>query len=370
MPGIPVSFALRKFAPLALVFGAASLCPAQQYQQTNLVSDQSGVAAQTDPNLVNPWGLSRSSGSPWWASDNGTGLSTLYDGSGNAKSLVVTVPAGNPNVSSMGTPTGTLFNGTSGFALASGKPALFLFVTQDGTISGWNPGVNATSAVIEVNTWGASAFTGAAFATLPIPNGSQSTFMYVADFRKRRIQVYDSSFHHVSLMEELFDDDSLPRGFAPFNIQNIGGELYVAYARQDADKNNATGGAGMGFVDVFSPFGFFHRRLESGWWMNAPWGMAMAPGDFGIYSHDLLVGQFGSGNIAVFDPVTGAFKDLLRDANNNPITIGGLWDISFGSGAAASGSATALYFSAGPDGGTHGLFGDITPIQNTLGNAQ
>ncbi len=345
---------------------------AQQYKVTALVADQSGVATvTTDPNLVNPWGLSRSATTPWWVSDNGTGLSTLYDGTGAVKNLVVTIPTGDPNASSTGTPTGTLYNGGTGFNLASGMPAVFMFVTEDGTISGWNPGVNPTSAVIKINTKSASVFKGAAFATLPTPSGSSSTFLYVADFRKGRVQVYGSSFNHIPLFEGLFRDKFLPRGYAPFNIQNIGGELYVAFAKQDDQKHDEVDGAGKGYVDVFSPFGFLLRRLEHGSWLNGPWGLAMAPGDFGIYSHDLLVGQFGSGNIAVYDPVTGRFIDLLRDASNNPIAIDGLWDISFGSGSTTgSGPATTLYFSAGSDGEQHGIFGTITPIQNTLGNSQ
>ena len=360
---------VRTLAAAALAIGAlAPLALAQHYKQINLVADQSGVAAATDANLVNPWGLSRSSTSPWWVSDNGTGLSTLYDLNGVAKSLVVTIPTGDPSVSSTGTPTGTLFNGGTGFVLPNGKPATFLFVTEDGTISGWNGG---TSAVITVNTKSASVFKGAAFATLHIPYGSQSTFLYVADFRKARVQVYDSSFHHVALIEELFRDERLPRGYAPFNIQNIGGELYVAFAKQDAEKHDEVDGAGLGYVDVFSPFGFLLRRLEHGPWLNGPWAIAMAPGDFGIYSHDLLVGQFGSGNIAVYDPVTGVFKDTLRDASNNPIAIDGLWGLSFGSGSlTGSGPANTLYFAAGSDGEAHGLFGTITPVENTLGNGQ
>jgi uncharacterized protein (TIGR03118 family) len=359
---------VRKLATFVLTLGALPLCSsAQQYLQTNLVADQSGAAPATDPNLVNPWGLSRSSTSPWWVSDNGTGLATLYDGTGAAKSLVVTVPTGDPTVSSTGTPTGTLYNGGTGFVLPDAKPASFLFVTEDGTISGWNSGA---SAVITVNTKSASVFKGAAFANLPIPFGSQSTYLYVADFRKGHIAVYDSAFHHVPIFDELFRDEFLPRGYAPFNIQNIGGELYVTFAKQDAQKHDEVDGAGLGFVDVFSPFGFLLRRMEHGRWLNGPWALAMAPGDFGIYSHDLLVGQFGSGQIAVYDPVTGAFKDLLRNSSNNPISIDGLWGLSFGSGATNSGSATTLYFSAGSDDEAHGLFGTITPIQNTLGNSQ
>lgn len=353
-----------------LVAAACALpAVAQHYKQTNLVSDQSGVATTTDTNLVNPWGLSRSSGSPWWASDNGTGLATLYSGTGTPASLVVTIPTGDPDASSTGTPTGTVFNGTTGFTLAPGKPALFMFVTEDGTVSGWNPGVKPTTAVIEVNTKSRSVFKGAALATVNFPDEDTATYLYVADFRTGRIQVYDSNFQHVRLMEDMFRDERIPHGFAPFNIQNIGGDLYVTFAKQDDQKHDEVDGAGLGYVDVFSPLGFFERRLQHGWFLNAPWAVAMAPGDFGIYSHDLLVGNFGSGMIDVFDPATGEFKGMLNDASNHAITIGGLWDLSFGSGG-TSGSATTLYFSAGSDGEQHGLFGTITPVENTLGNSR
>jgi uncharacterized protein (TIGR03118 family) len=358
---------ISQLAAIAISISSLSAI-AQQYKVTNLVADQSGVATATDLNLVNPWGLSRSSGSPWWVSDNGTGLSTLYDGTGAAKSLVVTIPTGDPSVSSTGTPTGTVFNGSTGFVLANGKPAVFMFVTEDGTVSAWNGG---TSATIMVNTKSASVFKGAALATLPLPTGSSSTYLYVADFRKGRVQIYDSAFNHIGGSGELFRDQALPHGYAPFNIQNIGGELYVTFARQDDQKHDEVDGPGKGYVDVFSPFGFLLRRLEHNSWLNAPWGLAMAPGDFGIYSHDLLVGQFGSGNVAVYNPVTGRLIDVLRDSSNTPLAIGGLWGISFGGDSATgSGPATTLYFSAGSDGEQHGLFGTITPIQNTLGNSQ
>ena len=354
---------------LSLLSGIAVPAVAQHYKETDLVADQSGTAATlTDPNLVNPWGLSRSSGSPWWVSDNGTGLSTLYDGTGAAKALVVTIPTGDPNVSTTGTPTGTLFNGSTGFQIAANKPALFLFVTEDGTISGWNPGVNPTNAVIMVNTKSASVFKGAAFASITTQAGT-STYLYAADFRKGRVQIYDSSFKHVSGGEDAFRDESLPDGFAPFNIQNIGGDLYVAFAKQDSAKHDEVDGAGLGYLDVFTPSGHLVRRFEHGAWLNGPWAMAMASSDFGVYSHNLLVGQFGSGNIAVYDAATGRFQDMLRDASNNPIAIEGLWALSFGSGG-GSGPATSLYFSAGTGGEQHGTFGTITPVENTLGNAR
>ena len=370
MYGFPPRTCASLFALLPLCLGAfASHAGAQQYLQTNLTSDQTGVATNTDTHLVNSWGLSRGTTTPWWISDNGTGLATLYDGAGVARSLVVTIPTGDPNLSPTGTPTGTVVNTGSGFALAANTPARFMFVTEDGTISGWNPAVLPTTAVIMVNTHSASVFKGVALATIKSDSGTEMTFLYAADFRMGQIQVYDSSFHRVWMHSEAFRDDRVPAGFAPFNIQNIGGELYVTFARQDDARHDDVDGPGLGFVDVFSPSGRLLRHLQHGDWLNAPWGIVMAPGDFGIYSHDLLVGQFGSGQIAVYDPVTGRFIDLLRDSSSNPITIDGLWALSFGSGG-TSGSATALYFTAGSDDEQHGLFGTLTPIQNPLGNSQ
>ena len=358
----------------------ASPAMAQHYLQTNLTSDQSGMAANMDPNLVNPWGMSRSSGSPWWISDNGTGLSTLYNAAGVAQALVVTIPPADPSQSPTGTPTGTVFSGGASFLLAPAKPALFMFVTEDGTVSGWNPGVSPTSAVIKVNTKSASVFKGAALATVSAGSAT-ATYLYAADFRKGRIQVFDQSFNHVFWIENAFADADrdghghgddnhahIPRGFAPFNVQNIGGDIYVTFAKQDAAKHDEVDGAGLGYVEVFSPTGQFERSLEHGWWLDGPWGLAMAPGDFGPYSHNLLVGQFGSGNIAVYDPASGRFKGLLMDSSNNVITIDGLWGLSF-AGGGNNGVATTLYFTAGSDGEAHGLMGTITPVENTAGNS-
>ncbi len=336
---------------------------AQHYKQTNLVSNIPGMAAVTDSNLVNPWGLSRSSGSPWWVSDNGTGVTTLYTGTGTAIPLVVTIPPGDSS-SQTGNPTGQIFNGSQDFQLAPGKPAIFLFVTEDGTVSGWNPGVNATSAVIKVNTKGASVFKGLAVATINDSKLGPTNFLYAADFLKGHVNVYDTNFHRISMKDGAFADQGLPHGFAPFNIQNIGGNLYVSFAKQDG--HDEVDGPGLGYVDVFSPTGRLLNHLQWGKWFNAPWGMAQAPTDFGAYSHDILVGQFGSGQILVFDPITGHFKDTLRDANNAPITIDGLWGIAFGSGG-TSGSATNLFFTAGLNDEADGLFGTIAPVENTFG---
>jgi uncharacterized protein (TIGR03118 family) len=369
-----INFAVRAIAQGMTVasVGLLSLStalPAQQaqhYKQTNLVSDTPGVAAVTDTNLVNPWGMSRSSGSPWWISDNGTGLTTLYTGAGVTQGLVVTIPPGDTS-SQTGTPTGQISNGTSDFQLAAGMPARFIFVTEDGTVSGWNPSVNATSAMIKVNTKSASVFKGVAVATVDDPSKGSFNFLYAADFRKARVSVYDASFHHIPLGEDAFQDERIPKGFAPFNIQNIGGNLYVAFAMQDGAKHDEVDGPGLGYVDVFSPTGRLLRRMQSGQWFNAPWGMAQASSDFGTFSHDILVGQFGSGEILVFDPVTGQFKGRLLDSTNAPITIDGLWAIAFGSGGTGSGPATTLFFTAGTNHEADGLFGSITAVENVLG---
>lgn len=348
--------------------------PTQHYTQTNLVSDMPGVAAVTDPNLVNAWGMSRSSGSPWWVSDNGPGLTTLYTGAGAAVPLgqpcpagtfvnCVTIPSGDPNSSPTGTPTGQVFNGTTDFQITPGNPAHFIFVTEDGTISAWNGG---PSAVIMVNTHSASVFKGVALATASTASGAMANYLYVADFRKGHVNVYDANFHRAHLDDDAFEDESIPRGFAPFNVQNIGGNLYVAFAQPDSAKHDEVDGAGLGYVDVFSPTGRLLHRLQHGLWFNAPWGMAQAPTDFGANSHNILVGQFGSGQILVFDPVTGKFKGPLYDATNQPIVIDGLWGIAFGGGT-TSGPSNALFFTAGPDGEQHGLFGTITAVENVLG---
>jgi uncharacterized protein (TIGR03118 family) len=360
----------------------------QHYLQTNLVSNQASLAPTVDASLVNAWGLSRSSKGPWWVADNGTGMSTLYNGTGAKQGLVVTIPSGDPGVSPTGTPTGTVFNGDStAFLLAPGKAAAFLFVTEDGTISGWNPGVNLGMSVIMVNHKSASVYKGVTIATVETSSGPQE-YLYAADFRQGQVEVFDSTFKPVQFRGDRddddwgdndhdrdhdrgnsFDDPRLPKGYAPFNVQNIGGNIYVSFAKQDSAKHDEVQGAGMGFVDVFSPRGRLLGRLQPGPWFNAPWGMALASSDFGAFSHDVLIGQFGSGEILAFDPVTGKFKGKLMGTNNLPVHIDGLWAIAFGNDANA-GPATTLFFAAGPDDETNGLFGTLTAVENVQGSHQ
>lgn len=389
-----LSLRLTVTGVLALITGAA--CFGQHYTQTNLVSNESGVAPVTDPQLINPWGISRGSGSPWWVSDERTGLSTLYNGAGAKTPLIVTIPPADPKKTPTGTPTGTIFNGSqTDFLLAPGKPAVFLFSTNDGTISGWNPGVAATLAVIVVKTTDGSSYTGLTSAFI---NGKP--FLYAANFNKGRVDVYDNAFHVVQLSKEHFNQDSsdgdgqstenafvderLPRGYVPFNVQAIGNDIVVTYALHEEGSRFETDGPGLGFVDIYSSTGRLLQRLEHGDWLNAPWGVALAPLDFGRFSHDLLIGQFAgggdtqsSGFIAAYDLTTGKFDGLLEDASGKPLAINGVWALSPGNVSpnnndAAAAPAAQVYFTAGPNHTTGGLLGYLTAssAELTEGNDQ
>jgi uncharacterized protein (TIGR03118 family) len=394
-------------AAALLTLSAGSFADAQNYTQVNLVANTSGVAPVTDPHLVNPWGMSRSSGSPWWISDNGTGLSTLYNGAGVINSLVVTIPKANPTSKTFptGTPTGTVANGSpTDFVLAPGAAADFLFSTIDGTISGWNPTVGvasgstppSTNAVVVVKTTDGSSYTGLTSATI---NGNR--YLYAANFNKGTVDIYDNAFHKVNLRannedgnqdwdpdqgnNRPFIDERLPRDFVPFNVQAIGNDIVVTFVLHQEGNPLETDGPGLGYVDIFSSDGRLLRRLEHGDWLNSPWGVALAPLDFGTFSHALLIGQFagggtteGSGTIAAYDFATGKFIGLVEDATGKPLAINGLWAISPGNSAVAgsydpAGSpASELYFTAGPDRGTGGLLGYLKPVSTelTVGNDQ
>ena len=357
--------ALRLISTSVLLFPAALI--AQQYQQKNLVSaTQTEGTNPLDPDLKNPWGIARGTGAPWWVSDNATGVSTLYDGSGAKQSLRVTIPATPP--ATVGSPTGIVFNGSNDFAVTTGNPAVFIFVSIDGTISAWNPTVDLHNAKQKVPGSTKSVLTGATIAQI-----GDKRYLYVADLEAGQITVYDTNFKAVELSETAFQDH-VPPGFAPFNIQNIGGNLYVAYAKQDKAKTFVTFGAGLGFVNVFSPEGRFLMQLRHGSWFNAPWGLALAPSDFGTFSHKVIVGEFGNGHLSAFDAVTGEFQGELKDKNNAVISIGGpgaLWALAFGDGTTNSDPknnkpANALYFTAGPNFPNGGLFGTLTPVQADL----
>jgi uncharacterized protein (TIGR03118 family) len=353
------------FGLLTLSFTSAGLLSgtafAQQYQETNLVSNtsQSGVVT-VDPNLINPWGIARSSTGPFWVSDQGKGVSTIFDGSGKpAPPVLVTIPSAGQAAS--GSPTGIVFNGSSDFAVESGKPAIFIFATIDGTIAGWNPQANPTVAIQKVQATPGSVLTGATIA-----QSKGQNLLYVADIHEGTIRVFDTNFSPVKFPAHAFHDDHLSDKFVPFNVQNIGGNLYVAFARQNPAKNFVTLGAHLGTVDVFSPEGDLLLRLERGTWFNAPWGLVQASTDFGTFSHSILVGQFGSGEILAFDAVTGQFQGKLEDQNSNTISIPALWGLAFGAGNASSGAPNELFFNAGIDQEKGGLFGFFSPVAADL----
>ena len=342
-------------AVLALVVLAGFAPPADKtnsYTVHNLVSDGTIPADHTDTNLVNGWGLVASATSPWWVADNGTAKSTLYSGTGTVLSLVVSVP---------GAPTGIVFNGGSSFVVSSGGssgPARFIFASEDGTISGWNPAVppppTSTQAIVAVDNSPA----GAIYKGLAIATTAAGSFLYTADFHNARVDVFDGTFAPVTV-PGAFTDPGLPKGFAPFGIQNLQGRIYVAYAKQDANAEDEIAGEGLGFVDVFDTSGMFLARVASRDALNAPWGLAIAPAGFGRFSGNLLVGNFGDGRINAFDLATFEPRGHLKTADHKPLKVDGLWGIGFGNGV-GSGPTTTLYFAAGPDDESHGLFGSIT----------
>jgi uncharacterized protein (TIGR03118 family) len=366
--------------------------------QTNLVSDLPGVAQLQDPNLVNPWGIAESAGSPFWISDNNAGVSTLYsDNPGKTppvplsiNSLVVSIPAPGDPLGKSGTPTGTVFNpdiAGGGFMLtgvdkngaAISAPAIFLFATEDGTIVGWNPNVNpvgfdpakaGTYGIIAVdNSTNPTADEGAVYKGLTAATDSTTgqTLLYAADFRHGTIDVFDTSFKPVTTLPAgAFTDPKLPKGYAPFNVQLLNGQIYVTYAKQDKTKHDDVAGPGHGFVDVFNLDGSpgladGKVRLVSRGKLDSPWGLAIAPSSFGSLAGALLVGNFGNGRIHAYNATTGEFMGTLKDPDGEPIQIDGLWALRVGNGGNGGDNQT-VYFTAGLFGETHGLFGSLTPV--------
>jgi uncharacterized protein (TIGR03118 family) len=324
---------------------------AAQYRQTNLVSNIPGQALFSDPNLVTPWGLAASPTSPFWVANNGTGTSTIYDGTGQPSGLVVTIPPQSGGVPPS-SPTGAVFNGGASF---SGDR--FLFATEQGTISGWQ----SSAGTIAPRRVDNSGF-GANYKGLAEASNAGGDFLCAANFHSGAIDVFDAVFSQTALPGS-FVDPNLPSGYAPFNIQSLGGQLCVTYALQDPTGEDDLPGAGHGFVDVFDSNGSLLRRLVSGGVLNSPWGVALAPSDFGAFSNDLLVGNLGDGRINAFDPITGGFEGFLTDPDGNPIVIDGLRGLSFGNGGSA-GSINTLYFTAGVSGEpgkveAGGLFGSL-----------
>ena len=341
---------------VVLVGGVAAVADAREqagiYAVHALVSDGSTVpAAATDANLVNGWGLSAGPTTPWWAANNGTNTSTLYNGAGAKQALTVTVP---------GAPTGTVYNGNAAAFVVSqtGKSgsARFLFSTEGGTILGWSPTVNGTTALTGADRSGA----GAIYKGL----ATMSDRLYATDFHNARVDVFDASFGLMTL-PGAFQDSKIAKGFAPFGIQALGGSIFVTYAKQDAAAKDDVAAPGQGYVDEFTPDGQLVARVVNSGKKNAPlnaaWGLAMAPATFGSFAGDLLVGNFGNGRISAYVKrgSVWVYKGQLRLADGTPIAIDGLWAIAFGNGA-ASGPTNSLYFLSGPGDEKHGLFGSIT----------
>jgi uncharacterized protein (TIGR03118 family) len=381
---------LRYFTLLAVGLAVLPVVTnAQHYTQTNLVSDIAGQAPLQDVNLQNAWGLvSSPTGSPWWVSNNAGGTSTLYSISASSTgvltaTLVPINPAPNefvliPNAPvattppPAGSPTGVMFNGSAtDFLLAPGAPAVFIFVSEDGTVQGWNPGVNRASAVIKVdNSRIPNARDGAVYKGSTIAEIDGHKFILAANFRSGRIDVFDTNFKQVRFSEEAFDDDRIPRDFAPFNVQGVGPNIYVTYAKQDAPRHDPVrpGQPGDGFVDVFDSHGRLLQRLEHGDWFNAPWGVVWATPGFGEFSNTILIGNFRGDNVSAFNPVTGRFLGNMLNADGSTVLIDGLWALRFGNDG-GGGPATTLFFTAGPNGETDGLLGTLTPMASEKAEA-
>jgi uncharacterized protein (TIGR03118 family) len=350
----------------AVVMVAAGVVPATaqvRVDQTNLVSDIPGLAKLTDPSLVNAWGIAESPTSPFWIADNGTGLATIYSvppgGSPTKAGFFVTVPPATGAASSA--PTGQVFNGSGGgFNLKNGSSAVFLFASEDGAISGWNPalgfGPGAVQGLIAVDNGNADPLKNAVYKGLAIDNTGGSLF--ATNFRSGMVEMYNNSFGLVKTIS----DPTLPAGYAPFGARVLDGKLYVTFALQNATKHDDVGGAGHGFVDTFDLSGGSMQRLITNGALDSPWGLEIAPSSFGSLAGDLLVGNFGDGMINAYNPTTGAFVSTLDGTDGKPLVIDGLWGLTIGNGSVMGGSLNSLYFTAGPNGEANGLFGSLTAV--------
>jgi uncharacterized protein (TIGR03118 family) len=381
----------------ASILGTAVAGLAAGFLETDLVAnkskltDSNGIShmpAHVDPNLLNPWGLTASSTSPFWVSDNGAGVATLYDMAGVSRALVVSIPAPGAPLGNGGTPTGAVFNSVpsslkafqiSGVA-ADGKtpitaPAVFLFATEDGTILGWNPTVNpvgdakptSTHAIIAVdNSKSEAVYKGLAIAT----DALGTTRLYATNFHAGTVELFDTNFVPATPLGA-FTDPHLPRNYAPFNIVPVGSasalataaRLVVTFAVQDADKHDDVAGMSHGIVDTFDLGGESFQRLIQHGQLNSPWGVAVAPASFGALAGSLLIGNFGNGHINAYNATTGEFIDKIRNPHGQAIVIDGLWSLRVGSDVSGSANfgPNTVFFTAGPNGEQDGLFGTITP---------
>src|SRR5262245_761562 len=350
---------VHRVRPLVIAAFCALICMRLQaaphvvghYQQVNLVSDISGVAMLTDTNLVNAWGLSFSATSPFWVSDNGTGRATLYAVTNDASGLAhVSKVALEVPIPGEGNPTGQVFNNQGGF-----NGDIFLFVSEDGTISGWRMGLSAAEVL--------ASRSNAVYKGVTLASTRNGPLLLAANFSEGTIDAYGTN----SMLLTQFSDPSTPEGYAPFNVQAIEDMIFVTFAKQDADKEDDVAGKGNGVISVFDlqtgTFVRFATGKDAGGKLkeiNSPWGIALAPSTFGEHAGELLVGNFGSGTIMAFT-ADGEFRGLLKGSKNKPIEIEGLWALAFGNGSRA-GVPDTLYFTAGPEDETHGLFGSIEPV--------
>lgn len=322
---------------LALLFVCNTA--AAQYELTNLVSNQAGVAKHDDPLIVNAWGLVHGPGTPWWVSDNMSGWSTLYNANGVKQGLVVEIPTATG--AGVGSPTGVVFNGSQDFKV-NGQSTFFIFATLDGTISAWAPNIDLNNALIQVKK------AGAVYTGLAITNNASGNLLFAADNANNKVDVYNGSFQHI----KSFTDTTLPTGFAPFGIRDLAGLIYVTFA-------STSGGPG-GFIDVFSEKGVFLKQLVHGAPLNQPWGLAAAPGNFGPLSNTLLVSNnTNTGTINGFNSITGQFVGTIKDTTGKAIQIDQLWAVGFGDGSANNGPKNTLFFTAGPDNNFAGVLGSI-----------
>jgi uncharacterized protein (TIGR03118 family) len=344
-----------------------------RYMVTPLISNNTNMhpAALEDTTLLNPWGIAFFPGGPFWINDNNFGISALYDGLGDGiadldPAPAVTIPPPNGGTPPAA-PTGIVANTSFTFNLADGKPAAFIFDTEDGTISAWDgadgiPGVipgGTGTAELEVDnsTEPCSDKGGAVYKGLALGVNPKGVFLYATNFRCATVDVFTGMFKPATL-DGNFADPGIPNGFAPFGIANIRGNLFVTYAKQNDQKHDDVAGEGNGFVDIFDTDGHFIERFATRGKLNSPWAVTEAPSNFGRFSNDILIGNFGDGEINGIAS-NGQVNGTLRDTSDHPIMIDGLWSLVFGGGSVSSPSA--LYFTSGPDGEMNGLVGTITP---------
>ncbi|MGA9639845.1 MAG: TIGR03118 family protein [Terriglobales bacterium] len=324
---------------VALTLSLISASAFAQYTNTALVKNTGKTG---DKSLINPWGLAYAPGGYFWLSDQGSGLSTLYDGTGAKQSLIVTIPPASG--SGLGSPTGIVYNGSSQFQIEHWTSA-FLFSTLDGLICGWSH-FDPNNALIGVN----NSASGAVYTGIAVTSHNSGNFVYASDFANNKVDVYDGNFNFVMS----FTDTNLPKGFAPLNIQDINGQLYVAFAAQNGGKG--------GYIDIFNENGSFVKTLISGKPLDQPWGFAVAPSNFGSLGGTLLISNnTNTGTINGFNLSTGAFVGTVSTAAGKPIKINQIWGIEFGGGSSENGNTNQLFYTAGPKNNANGIFGVINP---------